>query len=196
MAQQRARTLLITVAVLVLAAAAVAEDRPARMTLGGYVLESERMEGTLQGPFELSPKVTATGGGMTITCDQLKVWPSPEGKQIERAEAEGNILIRGRYTASDRTEWRVIGKANSASYERKQARAVLVGSVSFQATNDATGAAVSVEAEKLVYDLPTRHFQFVRGAQPVRVEWQEPEGAPAPPAAPAQQQGGKADTKP
>jgi len=188
--------------IIALAAAALAPalagseaGRP-RMTLGKYVLESEHLEGTLQGPLELSPKVTVTGAGVTITCDRLKVWPAPEGRQIERAEAEGHIVIQGRYTASDRTEWQIIGKADSATYEREAGRGVLVGSVNFQATNATAGTTLTVEAHKLIYDFQSRHFQFERGADPVRVQWQEPESGATAPARPPQQQGGKGETKP
>ena len=196
MIDQRARTLFMALAVVGLAAAtAGSQERPARMTLGQYVLESERLEGTLQGPFELSPKVTVTGAGATITCDRLKVWPTAEGREIERAEAEGNIVVRGQYTASDRTEWRIVGKADSASYERKAGRGVLIGSVDFQAANAATGTTVSVQAHKLTYDFQTRRFQFERGAQPVRVQWQEPESQPKPPPASSPQPEGKGQGK-
>jgi len=130
---------------------------------------------------------------MTLTCDRLKLWPTKDGRDLERAEAFGNIAIRGRYATADGVEWKIMGEAAAAAYERKAAQAVLDGAVSFKATNAATGAVLSVEAEKLAYDVEAHTFRFSRGADPVRLEWQEPQ--PEAPEAQSSEPSDKGDEK-
>jgi hypothetical protein len=40
-----------------------------------------------------------------MTCDSLKLWLTPDGRDAERIEASGNIRVQGRYVAADKTEW-------------------------------------------------------------------------------------------
>ena len=168
MRRRCAYVLLIT---LVAGGMAVAAQRqPADLTIDKYVITGDRFEGILggPGPAEWSGNVTVDGGGATATCDRLKVWLAADGRHVERAEAAGHIVIQGRYLAADRTEWRIVGKAESAVYERKTAQGTMEGSVSFEATNLSTAAAVSVEADRLVYDVAERRFRFHSGLRNVR----------------------------
>jgi lipopolysaccharide export system protein LptA len=149
-----------------------------QMSFRSFTIQGQSLQGALQGPWEWTGSVTATGSGLTLTCDSLKLWLTPDGRDAERVEASGNIHITGRYLAADKTAWDINGQAKSATFERKTGQGILQGSVDFEAKNPVTGATVSAAAEKLIYDMQTKHFRFERGAQPVRMEWQEP----APPA--------------
>jgi len=137
-------------------------------------VEAKSWEGPIQGPWEWSKEVKVTSSDLTMTCDWLKVWPTKDGRDWEKIEATGKISINGRYVAADKTEWRVDGKAEAASYDAKTGQGVLKGSVDFTATNLATGATIHVVADKLIYDVKTRQFRFERGEKPVRVEWEQP----------------------
>jgi len=156
-------------------ALAAAPKQTQRMAFRSFTVEGTSLQGALQGPWEWAGSVTVKGSGLTLTCDSLKMWLTPDGRDVERVEASGNIRIAGRYVASDKTEWEVKGQAESASYERKAGQGILKGSVSFEARNRATGAVVSAAAEKLTYDVKGRRFRFEGGERPVRMEWQEPE---------------------
>lgn len=148
-------------------------------TFRSFSVEGQSLQGDLGGPWEWTGKVVVTGSGITLTCDSLKLWLTPDGRDAERIEASGNIRVQGRYVAADKTEWEVNGKAAAASYERKTGQGSLRGEVNFEAKNLATGAMINAAAEKLIYDLKTKRFRFERGEQPVRMEWQEPQPAPA-----------------
>ena len=167
--------LLAMVAGAMTAGLAAAPKQTQRMAFRSFTVEGASLQGALQGPWEWAGSVTVKGSGLTLTCDTLKMWPTPDGRDVERVEASGNIRIAGRYVASDKTEWEVKGQAESASYERKAGQGVLKGAVSFEARNRATGAVVSAAAEKLTYDVKSRRFRFEGGERPVRMEWQEPE---------------------
>jgi lipopolysaccharide export system protein LptA len=156
-------------------ALAAAPKQTQRMAFRSFTVEGTSLRGALQGPWEWAGSVTVKGSGLTLTCQSLKMWLTPEGRDAERVEASGDIRIAGRYVASDTTEWEVKGRAESASYERKAGQAVLKGEVSFEARNLETGAVVSAEAETLTYDVKSRRFRFEGGERPVRMEWQEPE---------------------
>lgn len=188
------RALAITIAISSLAALAAAGQQkpapPASSRFGNYVIRSDYLEGNIGGAWEFSKGVTLTGPDITVTCDRLQVWPTKTGTDIERAEASGNVIVRGRYLGADKTEWKVTGTSASASYDAKAGQGVLRGGVKFDGANLSTGATVSVVADKLSYDFKTQRFRFDRGATPVRVQWQEPE-QPAPAAAPAQEKAGK-----
>ena len=145
---------------------------------GQYVIQSQRLEGTIGGVWEFSKAVTATGPDVTITCDSLKVWPTKSGQNVQRTEATGNVVVRGRYLASDKSEWKVIATASAGSYDAKAGQGELRGNVKFDGTNLTTGALVSVSAEKLVYDVKSRQFHFESVAEPVRVQWEEPTPPP------------------
>ncbi|HUU53980.1 MAG TPA: LptA/OstA family protein [Armatimonadota bacterium] len=157
------------------AALAAAPEQTQRMAFRSFTVEGTSLQGALQGPWEWAGSVTVKGSGLTLTCDSLKMWLTPDGRDAERVEASGNIRIAGRYVASDKTEWEVKGQAESGSYERKAGLGILKGAVSFEARNLSTGAVVSAAAEKLTYDLKSKRFRFERGERPVRMEWQEPE---------------------
>jgi hypothetical protein len=58
--------------------------------------------------------------------------------------------------------------------------------VRFDATNLSTEAAVSVEADRLIYDTTTRRFRFEGEQRPVRSKWQQPPSEAEPPADAAQ----------
>jgi len=164
------------------------------MTFRSFTIEGQSLQGALQGPWEWTGSVTARTSSLTMTCDRLRMWLTPDGRDADRVEATGNIRIAGRYITTDRTEWDVDGRADSATYEGKPGRGVLQGSVSFHATNLSTGAVVSAASQKLTYDIKTKRFRFDRGEQPVRMEWQEPEPAAKLTGAPADQpQKGGAD---
>ena len=156
-------------------ALAAAPKQTQRMAFRSFTVEGTSLQGALQGPWEWAGSVTVKGSGLTLTCDSLKMWLTPDGRDAERVEASGNIRIAGRYVASDKTEWEVKGQAESGSYERKAGLGILKGAVSFEARNLSTGAVVSAAAEKLTYDLKSKRFRFERGERPVRMEWQEPE---------------------
>jgi lipopolysaccharide export system protein LptA len=158
-------------------AAAAAQRKPVDLTIDTYAITSDQFGGILGGPGlgEWSGNVTVSGGGAKVTCDRLKVWPAADGRHIERAEASGHIVIQGRHVANDGTEWRLVGKAESAVYEGKSGQATLTGSVRFDATNLSTEAAVSVEADRLIYDATARRFRFEGEQRLVRSQWQ---GAP------------------
>jgi lipopolysaccharide export system protein LptA len=158
------------------AAAVARQDRAPGISLDAYTITADQFEGVLGGPGEWSGNVTIAGADAKATCDSLKVWPAADGKEILRARAKGNIAIRGRYLAADKTEWRIVGKADSAAYERESGQGTLEGSVTFEATNASTGAAVTVAADRLTYDVKTRRFRFEGVQQPVRGQWREPAG--------------------
>jgi len=164
-----------------------------RVAFRTFSVEGQDWGGPIEGPWEWSGGVTVTSADMTLTCDRLKLWPTKDGRDLERAEASGNIAIRGRYATADGAEWKIMGEAAAAAYERKAAQAMLDGAVTFKATNAATGAVLSVEAEKLAYDVEARTFRFSRGADPVRLEWQEPQ--PEAPEAQSSEPSDKGDEK-
>ena len=156
---------------------------------GKYIIESRGgLEGTIGGPWEFSKGVTVTGPDLVLTCDTLKVWPGAKGgRDFERAEATGNITVRGRYLARDGAEWQVVGSAASGTFDGKTGQGVMRGGVKFNGTNQATKAVLSVVADKMVYQVKTQQFRFERGGEPVVVQWEEPQQ----PAAAAKQEGGK-----
>ncbi len=179
-------------------AVAAAQRQPADLTIDKYVITGDRFEGMLggPGPIEWSGNVTVAGPSATATCDRLKVWLAADGRHIERAEATGHIVIQGRFLAADRTEWRIVGKAESAVYDRKAAQGTMEGSVSFEATNLSTAAAVSVEADRLLYDVAARRFRFEGVERPVRGQWQEPAEEQPPDGGSGETEGGKAGSEP
>ena len=144
---------------------------------------SQLVRGPITGPWEFSDHVTVSGSGITMTCDRLKVWPSPDRRGLARLEAVGNIVVESSYRAEDKTEWKVLGKAESATYDFATGQGVLVGKVDFQAANPVDHTTVSVTADRMTYDAKTASFRFERKDNPVRVEWQEPAPQPTPPAA-------------
>ena len=166
-------------------AAAAAQRQPVDLTVDTYAITGDRFEGILggPGPGEWSGNVTVSGAGARVTCDRLKVWVAADGRHIERAEAGGHIVVQGRHVANDGTEWRLVGKAESAVYEGKSGQATLTGSVRFDATNLSTEAAVSVEADRLIYGTSTSRFRFEGVQRQVRSEWREPPGKAEPQAA-------------
>lgn len=161
-------------AVLVTGLCFAGQPKSSRMSIEKYVIESNRFEVTLDGTIEFSQSVEATGDGMTMTCDTLKLWLTPDGRRVDRAQALGNVTVKGRYVAGDESEWDILGKSKTARYERKTQECLLEGSVSFQATNRTTGAVVSVTGDKLVYDAKSRRFRFERVTNRVQMVWQEP----------------------
>jgi lipopolysaccharide export system protein LptA len=160
--------------VLVTAVSAALAGQSSRVAFRTFTVQGHYLQGPIQGPWEWSEGVSVEGSGLTMTSDRLKVWPTADGRDFERVEATGSIVIKGLYVAADKTEWRILGKAASATYEAKAAQGVLRGSVSFEATNLATSAVLSVKADKLSYDFKQRRFRFERIDRPVRLEWQEP----------------------
>lgn len=183
-----ASLLLAMVAATATAAFAAAPKQTQQMTFRSFTIEGQSVQIPLnsQEPLEWTGPVIVTGSGFTLNCSSLKMWLTPDGRDAERVEASGNIRIAGRYVASDKTEWEMKGRAESASYERKAGEAILQGSVSFEARNRSTGAVVSAAAEKLTYDVKSRRFRFEGGERPVRMEWQEPEPEAAAGEAPAE----------
>jgi lipopolysaccharide export system protein LptA len=180
------------------AAVAAAAKKPAGILLEKYAITSDRLEGVLggPGPGEWSGNVTVSGEGGKATCDRLRVWLAADGRYIERAEAGGHLVVQGRYVADDGTEWQIVGKAESAVYERKSGQATLTGSVHFEATNLGTGVVLSIDADKLVYDTSTRRFRFEGVQRQVRGRWQEPPGEAAPAAGAPQAADEQAESEP
>lgn len=193
MRRRSACVLLIIMLAAGSAAAAAAPKKSAGIMMDKYAVTADRFEGILggPGPGEWSGNVTITGDGAKVTCDRVKVWLAADGRHIERAEASGHIVLQGRYVAADETEWKVVGTAETAAYEREAAEGTLEGSVEFTATNQTTGAVVSVTAEKLIYDIETRHFRFERGERQVQGKWDEPEAEEKAAAGPEQPPSGK-----
>ena len=174
------------------------QRQPVDLTTDKYAMTGDRFEGMLggPGPVEWSGNVTVTGAGAKVTCDRLKVWVAADGRHIERAEASGHIVVQGRYVADDGTEWRIVGKADSAVYERKAAQATLTGSVRFEATNLSTAAVVSVEADRMVYAVNTRRFRFEGTGRQVRGEWDAPASQVDQPSAALQAADEQAESEP
>jgi len=191
------RSLIAAVIVGCLAAAAGAgQQKPAgpnATRFGNYTIESQHFQGTIGGAWEFSKGVKVTGPSLTMTCDNLKVWPGKTSSDLEqgRAEATGSVVVRGRYVATDQTEWQVVGSAATGTYDGTKGEGVLQGGVEFHGTNLTTGAVLSVDADKLIYDVKSQQFRFERSNGLVRVKWEEPEqpAKPAPESAP--QAGGK-----
>jgi lipopolysaccharide export system protein LptA len=147
---------------------------------GSVTIEAQHLMGTLGGPLECSKEVKITSGDMIVNCDRLKAWPSPDGKEVVRAEASGHVRINASYVAPDQSAWKVAGTADSATHDRKSGVSVLQGSLDLKATNLTTGAVVTVVADKLTYDAAAGQFQFERVGKPVRVVWEQPELTPQP----------------
>jgi len=167
-----------------LSAPAAAGQQPgAKMTFREADITSDVLSGPITGPWEFSDHVTVSGSGITMTCDRVKVWPSTDRRGLARLEAVGSIVIHGSYRAEDKTEWQVVGKAESATYHFATGQGVLAGKVDFQAANPVDHTTVSVTAHRMTYDAKTASFRFERKDNPVRVEWQEPAPEPQPPAA-------------
>jgi len=171
-------------AAICLSAPAAAGQQPGlKMTFREAVIESDVLSGPFPGPWEFSGHVTVSGSGITMTCERVKVWPTSDRRGLERLEAVGSIVIHGSYRAQDKTEWKVLGKAESATYDFATKQGVLAGKVDFQAANPVDHTTVSVTAGRMTYDAKTASFRFERKDNPVRVEWQEPAPQPTPPAA-------------
>lgn len=172
----RALTAFIVVVIAVASAAAAQAGGGAAiaMELRTLTIEGGPFEGPLEGPYEWSGGVTVEAGGLTMTCDRLKLWPTSDFRDAERVEATGHIHVEGTYRTADEAEWTVEGTAKSATYDREAGTGELKGAVEFKAGNAATGAAVSASAARLVFDRSTRRFRFERGEEPVRMQWQEP----------------------
>ena len=174
-----------------LAAAAAGKPESAGIALDKRSITADRFEGTLGGAGEWSGNVKLAAADISMTCDRLKIWLTPDQRYVLRAEAEGNIVVRGRYLDADKTEWEVVGKAKSGSYDKDSGQGALQGSVHFAATNLATKAMLSVEADRMTYNVSTRRFRFEGTTRPVRGEWQEPASQPQAPAGAARPQGGQ-----
>jgi len=160
----------------VVSLAAASQPESAGIALDKKSITADRFEGTLAGPGEWSGNVTLTAAGVSMRCDRLKIWLTPDRRYVRRGEAEGNIVVRGRYLDADKTEWEIVGKAKSGTYEKESGQGILHGSVGFAATNLVTGAVLSVDADRMVYDLNTRRFRFEGIGRPVRGQWEEPAG--------------------
>lgn len=173
-------------AAICLSAPAAAGQQPGlKMTFREADIESDVLRGPFPGPgpWEFSGHVTVSGSGITMTCERVKVWPSSDRRGLARLEAVGNIVVKGSYRAEDKTEWKVLGNGESATYDFATGQGMLLGKVRFQATNTADQTTVSVTAHRMTYDAKTASFRFERKDNPVRVEWQEPVPEPTPPAA-------------
>ncbi len=180
--------LLVTAAAVMTAATAGAPKQTQAMAFRSFTIEGKSLQGALQGPWVWTGSVTLEGSGLTMTCETLKLWLTPDARDADRVEATGSIRIRGHYLGADKTEWDVRGQADSATYDRKAGQGILQGSVGFRARNLSTGAEVSAAAEKLTYDIKTKRFRFERGDRPVRMDWQESQ--------PEAQPGGTSEAKP
>ena len=147
------------------------------MTFGGLTIQGQSWQGNFQqqGPWEWKGPVTVETSGLTMTCDtSFKLWPTADLSDFERVEAAGNVKVQGRYVTPDKAVWEIRGRAASATYERKSQLGTLAGGVHFEASNPVTGAVLTAVGEKLVYDAKSQRFNFERGQEPVRMEWQQP----------------------
>jgi lipopolysaccharide export system protein LptA len=182
------RRLVQVLAIAVLAGTALThvlagQSAPAGAPFPGGTIEGE-FSGPIQGPWEWSKGAKITTADLTMTCDRLKVWLTKDGRGWDRVEATGHIVANGRYTAANKDQWKVFGRAESGTYGSQTGQGVLKGSVDFRASNLTTGAIISVSADKLTYDVKTRQFRFDKGGSQVKMEWQQPvqeEKAAAPP---------------
>ena len=190
------RLTIATLALIGLAACALA-GQTSGIAFRSFTVEGGLVQGQLggSGPLEWTGGVTVKGGGLTLTAESLKLWPTRDWRDADRIEATGNIKIEGRYLAADKTSWDVLSKAAAASYQRASAEGVLRGSVTFHATNTVTGAKVSAAADKMIYNFTTRQFRFERADQPVHMEWQEPMPPAAQPPPPTQPAPAKQESK-
>lgn len=186
----------ILLPVLGTACPAAGQPRPKSTLVKGYTIEGERLEGTLGGAWEWSGKVKVTGETATATCDRLKVWLTPDGRDPARAEAEGNILIRGRYLSTDKIEWAIAAEAELASFDWKSGQGTLEGGVGFEARNLTTGAVVLLAADRLIYDAAARRFRFEGAEHPVRGQWQESAEEQPPDGGSGETEGGEASSEP
>jgi len=178
MTRQLARGLLALLAILtVTAAVPAAQSNQSRRLFQRYTVEAPRWQGPIQGPWEATGGVTVRGPGVTMTSERLKVWFARDTWVAERITATGNIVLRGRYTATDRTEWDVVAHAGTATYDNAARRGTLEGSVTMEATNLTSNAVLSVSADRLIYDGGSGEILAERVQNPVRVEWNEPVAA-------------------
>ncbi len=197
MTRQITRGLLALLAILTVAAAApAAENNQSRRLFHRYTVEAPRWQGPIQGPWEATGGVTVRGPGVTMTCERLKVWFASDTWVAERITATGNIVLRGRYTATDRTEWDVVAHADTATYDNAAGRGTLEGSVTMEATNLTTDALLSVSADRLIYDGDSGEIRAERVENPVIVEWTEPVADDESAAEAAQQQAAQQQAAP
>lgn len=175
MTRQVARGLLALLAILTVAASApAAQSNQSRRLFQRYTVEAPRWQGPIEGPWEATGGVTVRGPGLTMTCERLKVWFAGDTWVAERITATGNIVLRGRYTATDRTEWDILAHADTATYDNAASRGTFEGSVTMEATNLTTEAVLSISADRLIYDGDSGEILAERVQNPVRVEWTEP----------------------
>ena len=169
--------------VIVLLAPAVwaeAAQTTGRTSLGMIEITAKGpIEGTIGGTWQWTGGVTVTSQGMTMTCTTLKVWPAKNGRDFDRIEATGNVKLHGTYTASDKTQWKVNGASQSASFDNKTKVGVLRGNVDLHAVS-ADGGDLTVQAETFTYDQKSGKFRFERSQEPVRVQFEQPPQAAAP----------------
>jgi lipopolysaccharide export system protein LptA len=166
------------------------QSAPAGAPFPGGTIEGE-FSGPIQGPWEWSKGAKITTADLTMTCDRFKVWFTKDGRGWDRAEATGHIVINGRYTAANKDQWRVFGRAESGTYDSQTGQGVLKGSVDFRASNLTTGAVISVSADKLTYDVKTRQFRFDKGEGQVKAEWRQPAQEEKPAAPPQKTEKGE-----
>lgn len=197
MTRQLARGLLALLAILtVTAAVPAAQSNQSRRLFQRYTVEAPRWQGPIQGPWEATGGVTVRGPGVTMTSERLKVWFARDTWAAERITATGNIVLRGRYTATDRTEWDVVAHAGTATYDNAARRGTLEGSVTMEATNLTSNAVLSVTADRLIYDGGSGEILAERVENPVRVEWNEPVAADESAAEAPPQQGAEGESRP
>ncbi len=177
---RRRYRVLLAALVLAFATGAVAQTSTTGQTALGKVTITSNgpMEGTFRGTWQWTKGVTVTSQGLTLTCDTLKVWPAKSGRDFDRVEAEGNVKIKGSYTASDKTKWSVNGSAQHAEFDNRARVGKLAGSVDLHAVNQADKSAVSAKADTFTYNQKTQTFRLDRNGQPVAMEF-EPGPAPA-----------------
>jgi len=190
---RRELVLVLTIALLAggaLPCVLAGQSAPAGGPFRGGTIEGE-CRGPIEGPWEWPKGAKITTADLTMTCDRLKVWFAKDARTWERVEATGHIVANGRYTAASKEQWKVFARADSATYNAQTGEGVLKGSVDFRANNLTTGAAISVAADKLTYDVRTRQFRFERGEGQVKAEWQEPASKEKPTAPPEKTEQGE-----
>lgn len=155
--------------------AGAGQARPVRASVGRLMIEARRLEGEVGGPTEFAGAVKLWAPELTVTCERLQVWPTPTGRDVERAEAEGEVVVRRRHVDAEGVSWDLAARAERAAYDAKAATGVLEGTVELRATNAATGARLTIAADRVTYDMRTRRFRSEQVRSPVRVQWEEPE---------------------
>jgi len=122
--------------VLFVASAVIAESLPQPAALPIEVTAQQLAADQGQGQATFSGEVVATQGDITLYCDKLTVFSLPEGDQVDRLEAFGNVRV----VQLDR-----IATADRAVYRQRQGTLALYGNAAVhQGQNRVAGEEIIV----------------------------------------------------